>query len=335
MKILLVSGFLGAGKTTFIKALAEHTHKDFAVLENEYGQTGIDGTVLSGNGAVGNVDNLAEGRGVLPDGSSPDKKINIWEMTEGCICCSMKKDFSASVLTLANAVDPEYLVVEPTGVGKPGNIISNVKNILYDRISLLSPVTIVDGNLFDRQISEFQDIYIDQLKAAGTILVSKMESADGDDLKSLEEKLRKYNKDAKIVLHHYSSLKDDEWMAFLQKSFDGKIIESVESSSPDLENIGLSDVKVPSEMFLIVFLESVVRGEYGHIVRAKGYLPCGKEWLKFDVTEGRYAVTEIESQKESRCEFIGRDLNRAKIRKYMPMSMYSKNVFGLRASLER
>ena len=94
MKILVVSGFLGAGKTTFIKSLAEHTGKEFAILENEYGDVGIDGNLLKEQQKVG--------------------EVNIWELTEGCICCLMKGDFAASVLTIANTVGPEYLVIEPT-----------------------------------------------------------------------------------------------------------------------------------------------------------------------------------------------------------------------------
>ena len=124
MKILIVSGFLGAGKTTFIKALAKHTGKEFAILENEYGAAGIDKDRLETELASGTV--------------------NIWEMTEGCICCSAKGDFALSVLSIANAVDPEYLVIEPTGVGKLGNIVENLKQIEYDRITLLAPVTVVD-----------------------------------------------------------------------------------------------------------------------------------------------------------------------------------------------
>ena len=94
MKILIVSGFLGAGKTTYIKALAKHTKKDFAILENEYGAAGIDADRLRAE-----------------EGQSP---VNIWEMTEGCICCSAKGDFSLSVLSIANTIDPEYLLFTRT-----------------------------------------------------------------------------------------------------------------------------------------------------------------------------------------------------------------------------
>ena len=117
MKILVVSGFLGAGKTTFIKEMAQKTKRDFVVMENEYGEVGIDKTILD-----------------------EEKDINIWELTEGCICCSMKSDFASSILTIANTLDPEYLIVEPTGVGVLSNVIHNIRQIEYERISLLSPL---------------------------------------------------------------------------------------------------------------------------------------------------------------------------------------------------
>lgn len=119
MKILIVSGFLGAGKTTFIKRLARNVDQRFAILENEYGAAGIDGVRLGQN--------------------RQGTQKNVWEMTEQCICCIGKKDFAASVLTIANVVDPEYLIVEPTGVGSLARIIENLRQIEYERIQLLSP----------------------------------------------------------------------------------------------------------------------------------------------------------------------------------------------------
>lgn len=91
MKILIVSGFLGAGKTTLIKEMANKTKRDFVVMENEYGDVDIDSNILK------------------------DEGMNIWELTEGCVCCTMKQDFASSILTIANSLDPEYLIVEPTG----------------------------------------------------------------------------------------------------------------------------------------------------------------------------------------------------------------------------
>ena len=107
MQVLIISGFLGAGKTTFIKELLKHTDKEIAILENELGDISVD------------TDTLKE--------DDSQEEINIWELTEGCICCSTKGNFASTILTIANAVDPEYLIVEPTGVGMLGNIIGNIK----------------------------------------------------------------------------------------------------------------------------------------------------------------------------------------------------------------
>ena len=95
MKILVVSGFLGAGKTTFIKELIRRTKKQPVILENEYGDNNLDSRSLSGGGA-----------------------LEILEFMEGCVCCTKKDSFVNTVLSISAAMDPEYLVIEPTGVGK-------------------------------------------------------------------------------------------------------------------------------------------------------------------------------------------------------------------------
>ena len=189
MRILVVSGFLGAGKTTFIKELARRTREDFSVMENEYGQVGIDGQLLAEK--------------EMPESGEEDAgKLNIWELTEGCICCSMKSDFASSILTIANTIDPEYLIVEPTGVGMLSNVMNNIRLIQYERISLLSPITILDGNSFDRYCQEFPDIYRDQIASAGCVLVSKMEGADRQTLEQLEQSIRQINPAADIFTTH-------------------------------------------------------------------------------------------------------------------------------------
>ena len=121
MKILIVSGFLGAGKTTFIQAMTEITGRDFAVYENEYAGAGIDTKRLEEN-----------------------PELSVWESTENCVCCSGKADFAEAVLTISNSIDPEYLIVEPTGVAKLSNILENIRKIQYERITLLKPVSIID-----------------------------------------------------------------------------------------------------------------------------------------------------------------------------------------------
>ena len=179
MKILIVSGFLGAGKTTFIKRLARNVDQRFAILENEYGAAGIDGARLGQN--------------------RQGTQKNVWEMTEQCICCIGKKDFAASVLTIANVVDPEYLIVEPTGVGSLARIIENLRQIEYERIQLLSPVTIVDVYSYRRYMAEYPELYQDQIRSADTIIVSKTEACQAEEKQRIQKFLQEINPHRKMA----------------------------------------------------------------------------------------------------------------------------------------
>lgn len=313
MRILVVSGFLGAGKTTFIKELARRTREDFSVMENEYGQVGIDGQLLAEK--------------EMPESGEEDAgKLNIWELTEGCICCSMKSDFASSILTIANTIDPEYLIVEPTGVGMLSNVMSNIRLIQYERISLLSPITILDGNSFDRYCQEFPDIYRDQIASAGCVLVSKMEGADRQTLEELEQSIRQINPDAEIFTTHYSANPDSWWESLLSRPADPAQKLPGKAETPDLQNLGLTEVSLPSGNQLLLFLQGVVAGVFGDICRAKGYLPVGSgeqtAWLRFDVVDHNYSITGIEEMPDSRAVLIGKGLKKNWLREVLQKNFW-------------
>ena len=300
MKVLVISGFLGAGKTTFLRELARRTHRDFAVMENEYGEFGIDG-------------------GVLGQDENSDK-LNIWELTEGCICCSMKSDFATSVLTIANTVDPEFLIVEPTGVGMLSRVLENIGKIQYDRITLLSPVTLVDGHSFARYREEFPEIFADQIAAAGTVLVSKMEGADARELEALGGAIRQINPDARICTEHYSRMPDPWWEGLLTRGLTGELPKPG-SQEADLENLGLTDVSLEDPGQLVLFLSGVVSGVFGSICRAKGYLKAGESWLRFDTADRLYSITGCEPMEDRRAVFIGSQLRRSLLREALQQEL--------------
>ena len=169
MKILLVSGFLGAGKTTFIKKMAKNINLEFVVLENEYADIGIDGDFLD------------------------EKNLNVWEMSEGCICCSMKGDFKSSIKKIYFEINPEYLVIEPTGVGMLSSIIENIREINNNDIEILSPLTLIDITSFNEYLETFNNFFIDNLKNTGKVILTKLENYnpfDIENLKSIREVIR-------------------------------------------------------------------------------------------------------------------------------------------------
>lgn len=295
MKILIVSGFLGAGKTTFIREMAKKTALDLVVMENEYGEVGIDGDLLGG-----------------------EKKLNIWELTEGCICCSMKSDFASSVLTIANTLDPEYLIVEPTGVGLLSQVVENLRRIEYERILLLKPVTLLDANCFAHYVREYGDIFKDQLRAAGTIVISKRGFPDrGEEADSLLSAVREINPTAAVRLEHYTRAERGWWDALLSTALDGGALPAaLQPAAPRLEQLGLSGISLPGPNHLLLFLEELIRGEYGRICRAKGFIDVGAGCcLRFDVVDDRYTVTGFLEAERPKSVFIGNGLKKNRLRR--------------------
>ena len=295
MKILVVSGFLGAGKTTFIQELVRRTGRDFAIYENEYGQADIDARRLR-----------------------QDSDLKVWESTENCICCSGKQDFATSVLTISNTIDPEYLIVEPTGVAKLQSILDNVNQVAWDRISLLAPVTVVDAVSWQNQRTDFPEIFDNQLSAATSVVVSKLAPGSEDAAEPIKQLAVEMNPQAEIIAESsYADIPDEWWNGLLTRALDGSVIKdpaSEKDEGPDLETMALTHAELPSPTHLIWLLDAASAGVFGKLARAKGTLPCGNQWVKFDLVERAWAITGDEPQEESRCVFIGRDLLRQGLR---------------------
>ena len=299
MKILVVSGFLGAGKTTFIKELIRRTKKQPVILENEYGDNNLDSRSLSGGGS-----------------------LEILEFMEGCVCCTKKDSFVNTVLSISAGMDPEYLVIEPTGIGKLGNILSSIRRIEYERISLLPSLVVLAPRSVDSYLREFPEIYTDQIQHASKIVFSKSENESPEVLQRVAEKIRAINENAEIVTSHYSTMDDQWWNALFETSETAaKTVETPEYRKNSLkfgldQNVGqpqqfsFKNVRLSSPTELIVLLEDVLRGRFGYIPRAKGLVLVGQEFLRFDLADGLYAIIGADEENpESQCTFIGNNLD--------------------------
>ena len=292
MKILIISGFLGAGKTTFIKELAKRTKKEIAIFENEYGTSGVDGDILK-----------------------ESTKVNIWELTEGCICCSVKGDFAASVLTIANTVNPEYLVIEPTGVAMLSNLITNLKQIEYEHIKLMAPIVIVDALSLERYKNEFPEIYKDQIEFADTVIFSKSENLSENEKEKLGIEVKSINNSCNIVSDHYSTQPDSWWDSLLLKYLDGTVDIPIKDETAEMpDSFSLNNISVRSVEKFIIFLENLIRGQYGNVFRAKGSFSIRGLNLRFDVADNRYLVELDTDEISDKVVFIGNDIKKQKIR---------------------
>ena len=171
MKILVISGFLGAGKTTFIKEMIKATERQFVIFENEFADVNIDSGILKNDN---------------------NKDIEVWEMSNGCVCCSTQSDFAASLILIDNALNPDFLIVEPSGVAVLSNVIKNIKRSEYERITMLNPLTIVDVSTYFKYKVKYSDIFLDQIKSTKYIQLSKINLVQGDELEAIIKDIQKF-----------------------------------------------------------------------------------------------------------------------------------------------
>ncbi|MGI6257813.1 MAG: CobW family GTP-binding protein [Anaerovoracaceae bacterium] len=290
MKILIISGFLGAGKTTFIKALRRHTKKEYVILENEYGDVDIDTAVLE-------RDNM-----------------KVWELTEGCICCSVKADFANSVLTISNTLDPDYLIVEPSGVGMLSNIYTNIKKIQYARIRLLAPITLIDFHSFHEYMDTFDAFYKDQIINAGRVLIAKGERAPSEELLSIGKMLKALNPKGEIVTDHYENQPDWWWQSILITGWDeDRGIVPLAEDCLEMSSLSFKDVSYDDFEQFQWDMTALMDGRLGKIYRIKGFLPIEGQWAKVDVVNKQYNLEIWDARERARIVIIGRDLDRSSL----------------------
>lgn len=317
MNVLIISGFLGAGKTTFIKHLIEHIpHRRFAILENEFGETDMDAKLLGQT--AGNM--------------------NIWEMTENCVCCTGKADFLTNVMTISSALDPDVLIVEPTGVAKLGVLIQNIEGLGYDKVKMVHPLTIVDPHAFFHEKERYDEIYLDQIKHSKRILISKSETMDQAEIDHVIESLKELVPAAEFTWGDYAKQPNAWWESLLDDLITKPMHQEKQHHDHDHEHhhdhdhehdheeeilvtFTISGARLPTPVHLMTLLDLVVGNVFGEIPRAKGFLPCGTkdEWIRFDLVDREWIISGFPPQEESKLTFIGPKVNGEEIQKFISL----------------
>ena len=287
MKILLVSGFLGAGKTTFIKEMAKNINLEFVVLENEYADIGVDGDFLD------------------------EKNLNVWEMSEGCICCSMKGDFKSSIKRIYSKINPEYLIIEPTGVGMLSSIIENIREINNNDIEILSPLTLIDITSFNEYLETFNNFFIDNLKNTGKIILTKLENSSHFEIENIKNEILKINNNLEILTTDYRTFPKKWFGEILNKSIDNKIIDKNFSLKThiNLRTFSKENINLKTMDELGLFLNRLVNGDFGKIYRAKGIVKVDGYWGKFNLVYKNFEMEPITDAKGTKIVIIGNNLD--------------------------
>ena len=210
-KVDIYSGFLGAGKTTLIKKMISEGYKGqkLVLIENEFGEIGIDGGFLQ------------------------DAGINITEMNSGCICCSLVGDFGRALKKVIAEYSPDRVIIEPSGVGKLYDVIGAVNKVTGDDVTLGYTVAVVDASKVKVYMKNFGEFYNNQIETASTIILSRTDSISQFKLDTAVSMLREHNQVASIVTTPWDQLTGEQLVAAME----GKASLAAELAKMEMERL--------------------------------------------------------------------------------------------------
>lgn len=296
-KIDVISGFLGVGKTTLIKKLLKaYEYEKVVLIENEFGDVGIDGDIVERDG------------------------FNVFEITSGCICCIMKKDFVKVFGKIIDEFNPERVIIEPTGISILSEIIDVINNTDFtDKCTINSLITVLDGiNYLDHR-DVFGEFFEDQIINAGTLIISKSQMVDEDIIDKIVKSLKELNSKAPIITSNWSEMSYEEVKELLKLDLDVDFkdlfyTEYKPCSDNQFGTIGIKTNKKFSIKELEETLEKLKDKTYGVIIRGKGFVKGIDSDLEFSYASGNYEVYETENESTGKLCIIGQELNDKKIK---------------------
>ena len=319
VKVDIFSGFLGAGKTMLIKKLISEnlSNENIAIIENEFGEVGIDGAILR------------------------KSNIQVKEINAGCICCTIAGDFKKAILEVINKFNPKRIIIEPSGVGKLSEILNVCKDKeLKDKIEINMIITVVDVLKYDMYISNFSEFYSNQIINAKTIMLSRTQKASSDNIEKVTTAIRKLNNKGNIITTPWDKLSAERIIAAAEQNLKDSLEGEVNLLKKSTSNFSFKlktrmnnhhanevfetwGVETPKR-FCKLSLENILNRLqdsklYGTVLRAKGIIQTGEdEWMQFDYVPEEIQMKNTKPDYSGRLCIIGSNLNRNNI----------KNLFG-------
>lgn len=291
MDIVLVSGFLGAGKTTLIRHLLTSRTERFgkvAVIVNEVGEIGVDGALLSG------------------------RDVDILELTSGCICCTIKTDFSRAVQEIHDRIRPDFLVVEATGVAQPGDMLDVLFDPPLSEFSRLkSLVTVVDAD-FLKARELLGSFYDNQIRSADTLILNKTDLVEERALQEMEALLRQLNPRSMIFTTRYCAV--DPSQLFWGGPGDRQEHPHDHNGLEDHHELGFQNFSFEDERPMDRGrLDQFLKALPPTLFRCKGWIRFPDNSALLDFTGGRYQIVPAGSSRPNALSFVGRNCDENEI----------------------
>lgn len=310
MEIQIVSGFLGAGKTTFLNKYLPFLQGRTAVVENEFGEVGLDGELIR-------------------------EDVPVKELSDGCICCSLAINLKEGIVEIAEKYAPDRILIEPSGIGKLSDVISACEKASGEiTVEITSKIAIVDACDCALYAEEFGQFYSDQIANANTIFLSNVQAATEEEKQKSLTCIKELNSKAVIYEEDWRDLDGETLLAILAAGIEkehqeGGSESEMLDSEPEIEmsftnrcfsNVVLEDSCAMAEEDIRYLLEHLNDERYGQVLRAKGIVPAigGGAW-HFDYTSSIQNYEKVDGgiEEVNRVIVIGCNLNKKEIRKFV------------------
>lgn len=327
-KIDIISGFLGAGKTTFIKKMIDEAFKgeQIVLIENEFGEVGIDGGFLK------------------------DAGIQITEMNSGCICCSLVGDFGKNLNEVITKYHPDRILIEPSGVGKLSDVMKSVIDIEKEQpVKLNALVTVVNALKASKQMKAFGEFFNNQIEYATTVILSRSQNATPEQLEFCVKQIQALNPKASVITTDWDAIKGEQILKTMegQDNLEMKVLAEARHAQDDHEHhhdhdehehhhehgegctcgchdhdhehghhhaddVFTSWGKETPHKFERAKLEEILKQfvEDDKILRSKGMVEgTDGKWIYFDMVPGEYEIRDGEPDYTGRIVVIGTDIH--------------------------
>ena len=304
-KIDIISGFLGAGKTTFIKKMIEESFKgeQIVLIENEFGEVGIDGGFLK------------------------DAGIEITEMNSGCICCSLVGDFAKNLHEVINKFHPDRILIEPSGVGKLSDVMKSVIDIEESEgVKLNALVTVVNAVKASKQMKAFGEFFNNQIEYATTVILSRSQNATPEQLEFCVKQIQQLNPKAAIITTDWKAISGEQILKVIegQDNLEMKVLAEAHHAQDAAEHehehhhhhhadeVFTSWGKETPHKFERSQIEEILKKfvEDDTILRAKGMVESTDgSWIYFDMVPGEYELRDGEPDYTGRLVVIGTEIH--------------------------
>lgn len=326
-KIDIISGFLGAGKTTFIKKMLEDVFQGekIVLIENEFGEIGIDGGFLKDSG------------------------IEISELNSGCICCSLVGDFGKNLREVMERFRPERILIEPSGVGKLSDVMKSVREVEQENeVKLNGRITVVNTPKATKQMKAFGEFFNNQIEYATVVVLSRTQNMKPEQTELVAAAIREKNPQAAIITTPWDDIDGKQIYKVIeqQKSMEEELLEEQEHHHGHehehhhehgedctcgchehghghhhhhADEVFTSWGKETPHVFERETVEYALKAfcdtrDYGSILRAKGIVPCKDgTWIYFDMVDGEYELRTGEADYTGRLCVIGTDIEEGRL----------------------